>query len=239
MGNWRAVLEPLASRYEIFAMDLIGFGKSGRKPAPPYFDFSLWVRQAAAMLSRIPGNAVGVIGHSLSASIALSLAAADERIKGVVTTGAMGASFPPTDATRRCWTCPTNRQELVKTLEGLIYDHGAITEEYIAAREPVVFAPGYAEYFNSMFEGDPGKYIESAVLSEETLARIRCKVLMMHGRDDSAFPPGNSQRIARFIRQADLVLFGRCSHSVAFERTADFLSLVNGFFGEFSGRQGH
>jgi 2-hydroxymuconate-semialdehyde hydrolase len=238
IGNWRAVLEPLASRYEIFAMDLIGFGKSGRKPSPPYFDYSLWVRQAAAMLDRIPGERVGVIGHSLSASIALSLAAADERINGVVTTGAMGASFTPTDATRRCWTCPTNREDLKRTLEGLIYDRNVITEEYIAAREPVVFASGYAEYFNSMFEGEPGRYIESAVLSEETLARVRCKVLMMHGREDSAFPPESSQRIARCLPQADLVLLARCSHSVAFERTGAFLSLANDFFSQFTGQKG-
>jgi 2-hydroxymuconate-semialdehyde hydrolase len=30
-------------------MDLIGFGKSGRRPAPPYFDFELWTEQAREM----------------------------------------------------------------------------------------------------------------------------------------------------------------------------------------------
>ena len=33
-GNWRLVLDPLADRYQIYAMDLIGFGESGlgRRP---------------------------------------------------------------------------------------------------------------------------------------------------------------------------------------------------------------
>ncbi|HZU64472.1 MAG TPA: alpha/beta fold hydrolase, partial [Novosphingobium sp.] len=39
IGNWRLVLEDLANRYHVHAMDLVGFGESDRKPAPPYFDF--------------------------------------------------------------------------------------------------------------------------------------------------------------------------------------------------------
>ena len=47
LGNWRLVLEPLAARYHVVAVDLIGFGLSGRKKLAPFFDFDLWYRQAA------------------------------------------------------------------------------------------------------------------------------------------------------------------------------------------------
>jgi 2-hydroxymuconate-semialdehyde hydrolase len=230
LGNWRSVLEPLSERYEIFAMDLIGFGKSGRKPQRPYFDYPLWVRQAGAMLSRIARQKVGIIGHSLSGSIALTLAAADARVAGVVTTGAMGARFEPNELTRRTWTCPASREELVAALNGLVFNRSLITDSYISAREPVVFAPGYAEYFNSMFEGDLQKYADAAVLPPRVLAAIRCPVLMIHGRDDLAFPSASTLGIAKDIAQADVVLLGRCSHSVAFEHSAKFLDLVDTFF---------
>jgi 2-hydroxymuconate-semialdehyde hydrolase len=230
VGNWRAVLEPLAAKHSIYAMDLIGFGKSARKPAQPYFDYPLWLRQAAAMLGRIEGAKVGVIGHSLSGSIALSLAARESRVAGVVTTGSMGASFVPNESTRRTWTCPTSRAELVLALHGLVHDKSLINEAYISAREPVVFAPGYAEYFNTMFKGEQRQYVQAAVLPPELLAKIRCKVLMLHGRNDAAFPPESSLRIAERIPQADVVLLGQCSHSVAFEHTAKFLTLVDAFF---------
>src|SRR5262245_55038151 len=55
-GNWRAVIGPLAQGFEIYAMDLVGFGRSGRKPGPPYFDYPLWLRQSGALLARIPGE---------------------------------------------------------------------------------------------------------------------------------------------------------------------------------------
>jgi len=230
IGNWRTVLPELAARYDVHAMDLIGFGKSARKPAAPYFDFPLWVRQAEALLARTPGDKVGVIGHSISGAIALSLAAASPRVAGVLTTGTMGAPFVATDATRRCWRCPTSRDELVLALKGLIHDHAVIDEAYLAAREPVVFAPGYAAYFDSMFEGEPARYIAAATLDDATLARIACPVALLHGRDDLAFPPSSSVSIAARLPHADLTLLSTCSHSVAFERTDVFLALARQLF---------
>ena len=230
IGNWRAVLPALAARFDVYAMDLIGFGKSARKQSTPYFDFGLWVRQAEALLELVPGEKVGVIGHSISGAIALNLAAASSRIAAVLTTGTMGAPFEATDATRRCWRCPTTREELVLALQGLIYDTSVIDETYLAAREPVIFRPGYADYFNSMFAGEPSQYIRAAVLDEATLARIRCPVALLHGRDDVAFPPSSSVQIAAGLPHADLTLLSDCSHSVAFERADVFLATAHRLF---------
>lgn len=231
LGNWRTVLEPLAERFEVYAMDLVGFGRSGRKPAPPFFDYSMWVRQARAMLARIPGELVGVIGHSISGSIALSVAAQEPRIAAVMTTGTMGGAFTPIDQTRRCWTGPRTRQDLVETLKGIIHDASVIDEPYLAAREPVVFAAGYADYFDAMFQGDKQQYVDAARLAPETLARVRCPVRLLHGREDQAFPPSNSIDISSHLPQADLVLLGGCSHSVAFERPRTFVAQAHEFLG--------
>jgi 2-hydroxymuconate-semialdehyde hydrolase len=231
LGNWRTVLGPLSEQFEVFAMDLIGFGKSGRKPAEPYFDYDMWVRQAQAMLARIPGERVGVIGHSLSGSIALTVASRSPRVAAVLTTGTMGGEFKPIDATRRVWTCPRNRAELQLTLSGIIHDASVIDEAYLAAREPVVFAPGYADYFDTMFSGDKQQYVDAARLSLQTLEGVKCPVRMLHGREDHAFPPSNSLDISRHLASADVVLLGDCSHSVAFERSSTFLALASDFFG--------
>lgn len=188
------------------------------------------MRQAKALLERVPGEKVGVIGHSISGAIALTLAAASPRVAAVLTTGTMGAPFEATDATRRCWRCPTTREELVLALQGLIHDTSVIDEAYLAAREPVVFAPGYAEYFDSMFAGEPSQYIRAATLDDATLARILCPVALLHGRDDIAFAPSSSVQIARRLPHADLALLSDCSHSVAFERTDVFLATAQRLF---------
>jgi 2-hydroxymuconate-semialdehyde hydrolase len=236
MGNWRTVLPALSSRFEVFAVDLVGFGKSGRKPAPPYFDFGMWVRQAQAMLDRIrPGEQVGVVGHSISAAIALTLASRDPRVAAVATTGAMGAPFTTVEQTLRVWTCPRNRAELVAALSGIIHDARVIDDAYLAAREPVIFAPGYADYFDAMFEGDKQRYADAAVLAPETLRAVRCPVLLIHGREDLAFPASTTLALAQQLPLADVALLAGCSHSVAFERTSTFVALVEDHFGRHLG----
>ena len=234
IGNWRAVLDPLTERYNVFAMDLIGFGKSGRKPSSPYFDFALWLEQCRAMLARIVGrssNPPGIIGHSISGALALKLAATDASIVKVMTTGTMGAVFAPVDETLRTWSFPKNREELKKAAEGLIHDRALIDEAYLSNREQVLFSGDYEQYFSEMFSGDRRRFIDQACLSAEELGRIKCDVLMVHGREDRAFPAETSLALARSLPQADVVLLGRCSHSVAFEYPQKFMSLARSFFG--------
>src|SRR5690606_29293281 len=105
IGNWQPVLSSLAERFDVFAPDMIGFGKSGRKPAAPYFDYGLWLRQAISILECIPQQRVGVIAHSLSASIGLTMAADHPRVAGIMTTGAMGARFE-LQSKSPAWVCP-------------------------------------------------------------------------------------------------------------------------------------
>jgi 2-hydroxymuconate-semialdehyde hydrolase len=231
LGNWRTVLPALAERFTVHTVDLVGFGRSDRKSQAPYFDYPLWVRQAEAMLARIGGDGpVGIIGHSLSGAIALTLASRQRRVAAVMTTGSMGASFTPNDATHRTWRCPRNRDELRRAIEGLVHDASRIDDAYLDAREPVVFAPDYADYFDTMFGGDQQRYIDAAVLSPDVLAAIRCPVLMLHGRDDTAFPASVSLEVSKSIADADVVLLARCSHSVAFEHPSKFVAAANAFF---------
>ncbi|PIJ50141.1 alpha/beta hydrolase [Erwinia sp. OLTSP20] len=230
LGNWSRVLEPLSQHYRVYAMDLIGFGISDRNRQQPAFDFEMWVRQARAMLDLIDAPQIGVIGHSLSAAIALKLASADPRISAVLTTGAIGAPFTINEATQRVWRCPTDRQQLIATLSTLIHDASIIDDSYIRAREPVVFAAGYADYFNGMFSGDQQQYVQKTTLSDDTLSAINCPVLMLHGRNDIPFPAKTSEILAAKIKYADLQILCECSHSVAFERSAAFIAAANQIF---------
>jgi len=230
LGNWRLVLDPLAERFHIYAMDLIGFGLSGRKPAPPYFDLDLWLRQCKAMVAQMPGDKIGVIGHSISGALALKLAASEPRVAKVLTTGSMGATFPPNEHTLRTWTFPKNREELLKAAQSLIADHSLIDETYISNREKVLFQGDYETYFSSMFGGDKQRFIEAAVLSPDELSRIKCPVTMLHGRDDKGFPPEVTLKVAQSLPQADVTLIGRCSHSIAMEHPQKLIAAANLLF---------
>jgi 2-hydroxymuconate-semialdehyde hydrolase len=82
-SNWKHVMEPLAERYHnIVAMDLIGYGLSGRKKKEPYFDVRMWHRQGEFVLDYLAKTGpVGVIGHSLGGYLALRLGGSFPRTK--------------------------------------------------------------------------------------------------------------------------------------------------------------
>lgn len=230
IGNWGPVLDRLSQRYEIFAMDLLGFGKSGRKAHPPYFDYGLWVRQANAMLDVMDAESVGLIGHSLSGSIALSVAADNPRVAAVLTTGTMGIDFAPTSETRLAWRCPRDRDKLRVALCGLVHDRSRVDDAYLAVRAPVVFAPGYADYFDQMFSGDASTYVRAAILGPDVLQAVRCPVMLVHGREDKAFPLAASVTLGERLNNADVLLLRKCSHSVALERTDTLLATIDMLF---------
>jgi 2-hydroxymuconate-semialdehyde hydrolase len=231
LGNFRAVIEPLAERFHVHAMDLIGFGRSDRKPAPPFFDYPLWLAQCRDMLGRMPGESVGVIGHSLSGSFALRLAASEPRVGRVMTTATLGARFAGNPTTFASWSVPRDRAQLVESARRLIADPARIDDAWLAQREQVLFAGDYRAYCEAMFAGDRQTFIDQAALTGDELASIVCPVLLVHGREDMGYPYAElSLALGERIADADVALLGRCSHSVAFEQPAKFLALARSFF---------
>ncbi len=231
VGNWRQVLGPLAERFHVFAMDLVGFGLSGRKPQPPYFDIELWLRQCRAMLEHVGAGRVGIIGHSISGALALRLAASDRRIAKVLTTGCMGARFAVNAYTERTWTFPKNREELRLAAECLVYDKSLIDDAYLENRAKVLFDGEYETYFSALFDGDKQQYIDATVIQPDELSNIACDVAMLHGRDDPGFPAELlTLTLSRSMPKADVTLIGRCSHSIAMEHPAKLISTAELLF---------
>lgn len=232
LGNWRAVLEPLASHYHVIAADLVGFGLSDRKPEPPYFDFDLWLGQAGFLLGQFHEDRVGLIGHSLSGAIALKLAARERRVSHVLTTGTMGTRFRPNADTELVWTFPADREALQRTAEVLIHDRALITDEYLDNRMKVLHSGDYEAYFSSMFSGDKQRYVDAALLADEELAAIGARVLMIHGRQDTGFPfEETTLQLARHLPDADVLALGRCRHSPALEHPDKFMQAARTLFG--------
>jgi 2-hydroxymuconate-semialdehyde hydrolase len=148
----------------------------------------------------------------------------------------MGAPFTINEETIRTWTFPRNREELIRAASGLIYDSSLIDEGYLQTRERVLFAdPAYAEYFESMFSGDKQSYVQAALLTPAELGNIRCDLVMMHGRDDRPFPADPlTLTLAKSLPQADVILLGRCSHSIAMEHPHKLIDAANRLFNQAS-----
>lgn len=230
-GNFRLVLEGLERSFRILAPDLIGFGESSRKTSKPYFDLDLWLRQARFALNLLGDGEVGIIGHSVSAVLALKLAAAVPRVKRVMTTGAMGGKFVANRDLELTWSVPRTRDELRTAMQSLIYDHSLITDEVLDNRMKLLGSNSYGAYFGEMFAGPKQRYVDACVLDPAELHSLKCEVTLLHGRDDKPIPAmENSVSIGAVIPKADVVLLGQCSHSPAVEHPRKFLDIAKMVF---------
>ena len=173
-----------------------------------------------------------MIGHSLSASLALGLAMDNPRITRVMTTGAMGAPARANRETEICWRFPETREELREAAEILVHDPSVITDAFLDARMAILHDGEYGPYFRSMFAGDKQRYIDEAVLPPDRLSSLACQVMMLHGRDDRPFPcEENTRVLARHIRKADTFVIAACGHSPALEHPDKLLAAAQMLFG--------
>jgi 2-hydroxymuconate-semialdehyde hydrolase len=232
-SNWARVLDELASRYHVLAADLIGFGLSARKAAPPYFDLPLWTRQAQFLLDRLAAGApVGIIGHSLSGFLALRLAVDNANVVKVAATGCPSAHGRLTRALDVAWSMPDSLQQLREMYACVVADTSGLSEEFYRQRLEVLHAPGYARYFRDMFAGDKQSYLAQLVLTHGELAAIQAQVLFIHGVRDRIVPfDAATLPLLQSIRAADALLLGDCGHGPALEQPRKFLHAIHNLFG--------
>jgi pimeloyl-ACP methyl ester carboxylesterase len=82
--HWRHNVEALRAKTDVYAIDLVGFGKSSkppshlidepRGPGAIFYSIDLWAEQVEAFISAIVGKPVTLIGNSIGGVVALAAA---------------------------------------------------------------------------------------------------------------------------------------------------------------------
>lgn len=226
-ANFGAVIPALAAQRTLYGIDLIGFGASPRKAAPPLFDFPLWVRQGQAALARIDAPTVELWGQSLGAAVALSVAASSSRVRKMVGTGAGGGALALNASLDRFWAAPSSQQALREAMAAAVYDADALTDAQIATRFETISQDGRGIYFDAMMAPGKESNLRSCWLAPELLARVDASVLLVHGRDDAPVPYRDSAlHLLDHLEDSRLVLLSRCGHNPILERTAEVTALA-------------
>jgi len=226
--NWAHVMDPLSRHYHVIAMDLVGYGKSGRKPQRPYFDLKMWVRQGQFLLDRVaPKGPVGIVGHSLGGAIALMIALETPRVSKLVLQGSLGGQERITRPIAQSWRVPKDAAAFKVFYRDVIKVRAPLTEAFVRERMALLKKDGYDKYFNAMFAGDKQQYVDQTMIPRRSLAKLKAETTMIHGADDTCIPfEDGALRLAARLPKVDLIRLADCGHPCSFEQPRKFMELV-------------
>lgn len=221
-----AHLRPALTEYEVLAPDLLGFGDSPKSSDTAYGP-QLWVDQATNLLGACGGSDVVVVGNSMGARVALSLAALmPEQIRGLVLMSArLHPSTSPAQELIRSYH--PDRDAMAELLrECFATDPATVTPEMVEARYLASALPGAHEALQTFFAALPSA---GPGLSRPQLQALEVPALVIAGRGDRVVPYSNSIELAGLLPRADVHILGGTGHWLQIERAKTFTALLKDF----------
>ncbi|MGF1521299.1 MAG: alpha/beta fold hydrolase [Leptolyngbyaceae cyanobacterium] len=212
--HWRKNIQGLKDEFEVWAIDLLGFGRSA-KPDRQYSG-TLWRDQLYTFITTVIGQPAVLAGNSLGGYASLCVAADHpEAVAGVILLNSAGPFQEDTPVRTpnplQKYVNQTIRSVLLqpfpswllfqyvrqrsiirKTLQNVYIDHTAITDELIEDIRRPADDPGAARVFASVFKSPRGDTVDAL------LQRMQAPLLILWGEGD---PWMNARQRSEKFRQ--------------------------------------
>jgi pimeloyl-ACP methyl ester carboxylesterase len=221
---WRETLDHFASRYDVIAPDLAGFGNSARLESPDRIEDH--AEQVLAVLDRLGIKQFRLIGHSMGGMIAQHMAASvGERIDRMVLYG----TGPYGHTRTRFETADMTRQRLLTEGVSATARHIAATW-FVAGKD----APAY----ETCVEIGSRASLQGAIAGTHAFARwdahavlstLAMPTLIVWGEKDRSIGWDQCEMLWRGIPRSSLAVCPGCAHNVHFEKPELFKLLVTDF----------
>ena len=198
--HWRKNISSLQERFQVWAIDLLGFGRSA-KPNQEYSG-NLWREQLHDFIVEVIGKPTVLAGNSLGGYASLCVAAAyPQDTAGLILLNSAGPftdnSLESEQKSNSNWMGKVTRSILLqpwasfllfqyvrrrsvirKTLNKVYFDHAAVTEQLIEDIYRPSCDVGAPQVFNSVFKTPQGEKVD--VL----LGQMQCPLLILWGEKD-------------------------------------------------------
>ncbi len=215
--SWPAALASLASRFDVIAPDLPGFGATPRPERVTRVEDIAYVM--LDLIERLGAGPVHLVGHSLGGWVALEMAIrSTASIRSLVLADAAGIrvrDVPRADLFRHG---PTD-------LAKLVYATGADQAEWLANAENAMVHEAN-RYTLARLSWQPQLHNPQL---QKWLHRIHVPTLVVWGDQDRVLPPAHAHALAAAIDGATVALMPGCGHMAPIERPEAFSDIVTRF----------
>ncbi|ADG05702.1 alpha/beta fold hydrolase [Kyrpidia tusciae] len=230
-ANWGRILPRLAARFRVYALDVVGFGKTER-PEGIRYHLETWVEHVKNFMDAVDAVPALVVGNSMGGAVALRLAATHaEYVRGLVLMGSVGVPFRITEGLDAVWGYRARGiEEMERILDIFSFNKALLTPELAKLRYEASLEPESRSAYEQMFPEPRQRHVDAMVTPDDAVRKIDRPALVIHGREDRVIPVDNSYRLFHLLPNAELHVFGRCGHWTQIERREEFCELVESFF---------
>jgi pimeloyl-ACP methyl ester carboxylesterase len=215
--SWKDVFEPLSKSFHVIAVDLKGFGFSG-KPDGDYTRRAQAVL-VAHLLEHLNIDKAWLCGSSMGGEVALNVALDNpERVAGLILIDSGGVHVPGSGSLTpnylsipvvgRVLTALALRSDKLvrEALEKCFYDRSKVTDERLAAYYlPLQTRSGQLAALRARTQA--GQFPV-----ESELGRINVDTLILWGAQDALIPVAAGHKLNALIKRSKLVTFDNCGH---------------------------
>ncbi|CAN5834753.1 alpha/beta hydrolase [soil metagenome] len=215
--SWKDVFEPLSRNFRVIAVDLKGFGFSGK----PDGDYSRRAQGqlVAHLLKHLKIETAWLGGSSMGGEVALNVALANPRhVAGLILIGSGGvevkgnSSLAPAYVRipfvgRALTALALTSDKLVREgLEKSFFDDSKITVERVAHYyRPLRTRGGQLAALRARTQADQFPV-------EQDLGRVNARTLIIWGAEDVLIPLAAGRRMNSLIKNSKLVIIEKCGH---------------------------
>jgi pimeloyl-ACP methyl ester carboxylesterase len=204
---WRKNVEPLAAHFRVYAVDLIGFGRSRRQP----FSLERSGETLAQWMDAVGEERFHVVGHSMGGLISVDLAARHpERLDRLVLVDAL--ALPMGHGIAR------SALALVEALRWLPGDFLPVLVADALRAGPLTLAR--ASW--AIHQAD----------RSAALRRIAARVLIVWGEHDTLLPAPQGAALHAALPGSEFVVIEGAGHNPMWDRPAEFNRLLTRFLRE-------
>ena len=232
--TWKEVFEPLAKSFHVIAIDLKGFGFSGK----PDGDYTRRAQAAlvAHLLEHLNIDKAWLCGSSMGGEVALNVALDNpQRVAGLILIDSLGVQVPGSGSLtpnyllipiigRLLTALALRSDKLVREgLEKSFYDRNKVTNERVAAYYlPLQTRGGQLAALRARLQ-----FGQFPVEAE--LGRINVDTLILWGAQDALIPVAAGHKLNALIKRSKLVTFDNCGHLPQEEMPARVVDEVTRF----------
>jgi 2-hydroxy-6-oxo-6-(2'-aminophenyl)hexa-2,4-dienoate hydrolase len=231
-GNWRYTVPLLQHEFHVFAVDMVGFGRTAKPVSPDYaYSQPARNRHLAGFLRAIGLERAALVGNSMGGATALGVAM--EHPELVDRLVLMGSAVLVSEITE-------NLKPIIFydfTLDGMQRLVTALTSSRFRARPDLVqlryelsIQPDTRRAYEAMMRWirDQG----GLAYPEEAIRSVKTPTLVVNGKEDAVVPLRNAYRFLELLENSWGYFIPHCGHWAMIETPHDFAAAVRGFISD-------